>query len=387
MISAGNNLSSIPFYHRLCARAGCAAELTLTPMLDLTQEYNNNILFTEEDTVNDVETRIKPEFHAGVAQENYSLTGGGFLRVREYWDENDLDTVEYSIDLSTALQPIPRLEARASGSYLKDTTLESEIEATGLILSRMDRRRREASAGLGYLIDETSALNVDVSHLRVEYEDPSLFAYTGNVFELGLVRSIKKERVAIMAMSYVSDYRFTPNRTRDYGLTLGFRHQLTEPLALNVTGGGRLSHSRIQTTTGTIREKDWGGLADIALSWEPEKGSTGLGYLLELTPSGLGEVIEKHRVYIMAAYLFSERIKGELYADYFDGKSLGDDPRIDENLFRVRPSASVRISEKIWARLAYEHARFHDHIDDTRATKDRISLTLTATWPRKYHFP
>lgn len=387
MIWAENNFSSIPFYRRLCAGAVYAAELAFTPRLELTQEYNNNILFTEENTVSDMETRIKPEFHAAVAEENYSLTGGGFLRVREYWDENVFDTVEYSMDLSAAIQPIPRLEARASGSYLKDTTLESEIEATGLVLTRNDRWKTEGSAGLGYLVGERATLDFDATYRRVEYEDRDLVDYEATALEVSFIRVMKNERDAISALFYAADYDFDRNTTNDYGGILGYRYQITERGALQLAGGARFTRSRVETPRRTFREDEWGGLADIALSWESETGSVHLGYVLELAPTGRGEAIEKHRGYITVAYRFSERITGKVYSDYFDSKSLEDDPRIDENLFRARPSLIVRLSERIWARLSYEHARLRNNRDDTSAIRDRVYLSVTATWPGKYHFP
>jgi hypothetical protein len=382
----------------LSARSAWAGEFTLTPRLELTQEYNDNILFSSKNTIGDAISRVAPELHGSYGGENYSLTGGGFLRAWEYWDENDLDTVDQFADLSATIQPTQRLEGRVSGTYLKDTTLESELEATGLVLARTNRRWRNGSGSLVYGLGERTSLEVGADYTGVSYADPDFVDYTGYVYTGNLTHLAKNERDVFMAAFYAADYRFSPDETpvlrlfspdetQIYGLTLGFQHPFTEQVSLDLAGGVRFVRSQIETLGGTLREEDWGGLGNIALSWTTEKSNARVGYVHEVTPSGLGEVIEKYRPYIRASYRFSEKLTGELYSEYFDSKSLGDLTRIDENFFRVRPSLTVRITEKISARLVYEYARSRDKLADTRADRNLIYLALIGTWPKKYHAP
>ena len=387
MIQTEDHFSPISCSQYIAARSVWAAELTLTPALELTQEYNDNILFAEENKVKDTVTKTTPKFHASLAGEDYSFTAGGLLRVREYWEKNDLDTVDLSTDLSAALQLTPRLGTRGSGSYLKDTTLESELEATGLVLSQRNRRRRHGAAGLNYLIDDRTALDFDAGHTRVEYEDPGLVDYTANGVDLALARSMKDKRGTATAHFHVTDYRYRPNEYQDYGLALGYLYRFTERSALDVAAGMRLTQSHIETLTDTTREKSWGGLGNLVLSWESKKASARLGYVRELTASGLGEPIDKNRIYVTVSHRFSERFTGEVYSEYFDSKSVGDFTRIDEKFFRVRPSLRVRLSERIWAQLAYEYARSRNELSNADAVRNRVYLTLSGAWPRKHRFP
>ena len=363
------------------------AELSVTPRLDLTQEYNDNILFSETNKVKDNVTHITPELHAAIASETYSITGGGFVRVWEYWEETDLDTVDRSADLSITVKAAPRLDGRMSGSYLKDTTLESEIEATGLVLSRTDRRRRGGGAGLSYSLDERTRVDFDFTHTDVDYDDPGLGDYTANVFRLQVPHATRDERGTTTVAFYLADYRFDPNEYEDYGVTLGYRYHFTEQWTIDLTGGARCTWSRIQTPGGSMEEKDWGGLANIALTWHSEKDSMTTGYVRGLTPSGRGEPIDTNRVYITALHHFSERVTGAVTSDYFYNTSEGEYTNVKEKFFRVRPSLSAWLLDNIQAHLAYEHARSRDDLANTDADRDRIYLTISGTWPRKYHSP
>ena len=363
------------------------AELSVTPTLDLTQEYNDNILFSETNRLKDNVTQITPRLHAAIASETYSITGGGFVSAWEYWEETDLDTVDRSADLSITLKAAPRLDSRISGSYLKDTTLESEIEATGLVLSRTDRQRRSGAAGFSYSLDERTSADFDFTHTDLDYDDPNLVGYTANVFGLKVPHATRDERGMITAAFYLADYRFDPNEYEDYGVTLGYRYQFTEQSTIDLAGGARRTWSRIQTPGGSIEERDWGGVANIALTWQSEKDSVTTGYVRGLTPSGRGEPINSNRVYITALHHFSERVTGAVTSDYFYSTSEGVYINTRQKFFRVRPSLSAWLLGNIQAHLAYEHARSCDDLADTDADRDRIYLTISGTWPRKYHSP
>lgn len=116
-------------------------KLDLLPTLQISGEYDDNVLFERENEIDDYLLRVSPAVKLDYKTELSSLRGGVTLDVLRYDDETDLNTENQRYEIEGSHRAGERITLSGDFSYIRDTTLESELEETGLVNVRQDRDR------------------------------------------------------------------------------------------------------------------------------------------------------------------------------------------------------------------------------------------------------
>ena len=79
----------------LCPSAALAKDsLVLSPAVDVSQEYIDNVFFTSGDAETDSVTRVDPSLTLQSLGERGSSSIGIGARVRKYWENSELDAID-----------------------------------------------------------------------------------------------------------------------------------------------------------------------------------------------------------------------------------------------------------------------------------------------------
>jgi len=372
---------SLFFYALLPA---VAQDITLVPSLEIRGEYDDNVLFTRTNEIDDYLTTIGPALTLDYATELLNLESKiavGFLR---YADEKDLNTENQRYVLNGGYRFTERWNLNGNFSYIKDKTLESELEETGLVNVREDRHRYNAGGGLSYQVSELSDMNINYIHTKTDYDFVGNVDYDYDAVTLSYNRRLKSERDIITVQPSYSSRDSEVSEADDYGLSFGWSHSFSETLQLRAFLGARYTEVRF----GDERQdyENWGGTADISLRKTGEVSSTLIGYRRDLRTSAYGEAIEVDRIYCDLRRRVIGRLgigfRGNLYFTRSEGNFDGEDSRY----FEVIPSLNYQITENHTLELAYVYSREEDRnlAEDRERERNRVWIALNFTFPRKW---
>ena len=154
----------------LSSSIALSAEVSLLTSVGLRQEYNDNILYTRSNEIDDFISYAIPSLDFDYRTEIFNISALAKLEGLLYWDNSDLNTINQRYELSSTYRLTERWSVSAEGFYIGDTTLDSQLEETGIVGVRQDRDRFNAGAGLDYALSERINVGSDYSFQKTNYE-------------------------------------------------------------------------------------------------------------------------------------------------------------------------------------------------------------------------
>jgi hypothetical protein len=360
-----------------------AQDIALVPSLDIRGEYDDNVLFERTKEIDDYLATISPALTLDYATELLNLESNMGVDFLRYADEKDLNTQNQRFALNGGYRFTERWALSGNFSYIKDTTLESELEETGLVNVRQDRHRYNAGGGLSYQVSELSDMNINYIHTKTDYDFVGNVDYDYDAITLSHNRHLKSERDIITIQPSYSNWDYEVSEMDNYGLSFGWSHSFSETLRLRAFLGARYTEVHF----GDERQdyENWGGTADISLRKTGEISSTLLGYRHYFRTSASGEAIEVDRIYCNLRRgvigRLGIRFSGNLYStrseDIFGGKNT--------RYFNVIPSLDYQITEDHTLQLAYVYSREEDKTltADPERERNRVWIALNFRFPRR----
>ncbi len=398
-----------------------AQDVTFRPSINIRGEYDDNVYYTRIFETEDYVTKIKPALTLDYVTERLDLDPSFNVDVHRYADEENLDTEDQHYNINAKYQAMERISISGNGSYTKDTTLESEIEETGLSGNpRQDRDRYTGGMGFTYKISELSDITVNYSHTNTKYE------WSGNVdYDVDSIRlsfNSRSENQLDVFTIQPSYYRYDAETSKvdNYSLSIGWQHPFNETLSLTTNGGARYTkteynqllrddtHEFVEVwnlytganyywnpDTGERvtnlfvgfdgEDSSYSGVADINLKKTGELYSATIGYNQDLSYSSYGEPIDKYKVYCNAEKNITERFKVKFTGNLSLTKSDSKYNDRDSRYYSVMPSISYKITENHSLVLAYLYSQSLDKLreNDPRVDRNRIWLELRFSFPGK----
>lgn len=382
-----------------------ARDVTLVPSIDIRGEYNDNVTFTRTNKKDDFLATISPGFSLNYVTELLDLQSNITLDLLRYLDETNLNTENQRYELDAGYQLMDRYTLSGNFSYVKDTTLESELEETGLVSVREDRERYKAGTGLSYQISEISDMSVTYDYAKIDYDWAGNVDYDLDAVILSYNRQFNNRLDVFTLQLYYSQTDSEASEVNNSSLSLGWSHLFSEHLRLAGILGARntkieytlvnsqlifdpTSHPPFRVTFREVKEKDtnWGGVVDINLNRTGETSSTRIGYSRNLAYSSFGEPIETDKIYLDASWMITRRFGVRFYGDLYLTKSEGTFVDEDSRYFEVRPSLNYKITENHSFHLSYSHSSDSDktRVNNREADRNRIWFTLNFKFPKKW---
>lgn len=377
------------------------AESKLIPQISIRGTYNDNIDFSTIEEKDDWIFTITPLIKLDYQTERARTIANAQFEVIEYCKENDLDTVNQKYNLTHDFRATELFGMNLSGSFIKDTTQDSEMEETGLVLKRSDRDFYNIRPGISLYLTETNSLNLNFGYSRAQYEAPQYSDY--NVYDgtLELVHAISERGATVSAQAGYTHYDYEASEVDNYSLHLGLTYPFTEKWKLSAWAGARYTESeyevrewepvylpgtpiitgyRLVKRNESDRNRGW--LTYLALTRAYTHGSGSVSINRDITSSGYGETIERNRATLSLDYRFTEFLTGRFSGSWSRSESESRYRDTDEKLYYLRPSLSWLIMEYGVAELSYQYTRIEYMNTDTNAERNTIFLNFTIYWKK-----
>ena len=379
-----------------------SADISWLPTLTLKGEYDDNIAFENRDKIDDYLATISPSLSLKYASERLILNSSLAADILRYTDESDLDDEYLHCNLDGEYLLTEKLSLTGQGSYIKDTTLESELEETGLVNFRENRRRYTLGGGFAYRLSEVNSWQLDYSFGQTNYDGYQNIDYDFQSISYTFQHRLANMRDVIILQPYYYYYDSDVSQVDNYGLSLGFEHPFNETLNLSMFAGVRYTESSYDQqqlrlveiapgifafvlVTSTENEDNWGGVADVSLKKTAERWTAELGYNRDLSYGSSGESIERDRFRLSGSYNISTRWRARLSASLSYSESDSDFSDEDSRYFNLTPSISYKLTEQHSLVLAYSYAEVYDKTLDSNRHYDRnrcwISLNFRFPQP------
>lgn len=111
-----------------------------------------------------------PRVRFSRATENDTFSGTAWTSVRRYASATDLNAVDAQLQFDAALKRERRL-MNFNLDLLRDSTLATELQRTGFVVSRKQRNSLGAGGSVGYELTERSDLSLGLRYANVSYQD------------------------------------------------------------------------------------------------------------------------------------------------------------------------------------------------------------------------
>ncbi len=373
----------------LCLSTGMvfAAETKLSTSLGLRQEYNDNVLYSRSDEIDDFVSYAIPSFRLTRTTELLELSALAIWSGWLFWDESDLNRVNQHYGLNGNYRLTERWSVSGLARYVKDSIQDSQLDETGSVdVGLDDRERINAGAGLDYAVSERSAIGSDYNFQKTNFEGRARVDSESHSVRFFYRRRLQNEKDVITIFP-----RFVWGDTENYdayNTTLNFRwdHPFSETLDTSITVGVRNTH--IDFKDDRDNTTDWGGVADMSLRKRGELTTGLIGFSNRLRPRTNGELINVSRLYTDIDHRLSRRFGIGFAGSVYFSQLIEDDPDDDDDRWfvRVSPSLFYRLTENHLLRLLYSYdwQKALDAEGDRTRDRQRIWLQLTFNFPKTW---
>jgi len=397
-----------------------AAEWLVEPTVSLRSGYNDNVRLTSQPHDSVWETALTPAVRFGVAKEDRGLFGKAYASVRRFSggsganSSSQLDREDYHLD-TNAYYGTERNRFSGLVNYTRDSTLDSELDQTGQVISsRATRDRLTLGPRWIHTLDEKTQMDLSYSYTTVSYaDDPGvqdLVEYDYQQYSAALVRQLTPRIQGTLSTGYSSYQPDSGYDSDTVNIQAGLSHRFSETLSTSWLAGYRetTSDTLIATgfcigadpgakfpgckggtpfQTGTTKDDDnnSGSVFSANITKLLEKGELSANLSRSSNPSSNGELLDTTRLILAGKHRFSEKLRASLSIELSNAETItsvsGNQDKTDENFFRVRPKLFWQWRREWQLAAEYEYAENENRNSDT-ARRNAFYLTLQYQYPK-----
>jgi len=385
-----------------CAAGVDAAEWKIDPTIAFRAGYNDNIRLTIDDEVSSAEVRLSPSAVFSVATPTSGASGNLRFDFRRFEADSDLDDNNVRF-VTSSYHRMERSELGLALDFIKDTTLDSQLVNTGLVLDRVDRRTINIGPSWTYNLDERTNARFGYTYRDVQYDDTDETGYVDfhiNSGEASLQRVLNERTVASITLSHSQSNNDNDVESKNTNLQGGGSYRFSETLSASLFVG--LRHTKADFSQSSlipifagdiiigfiplnedVSRSDWGSTYSGSLTKDFLRGRSGLSASRAISSDINGIPIEVDRLSWNNLYRFSETLSAELNLSFYQSET-GNDARssLNREYYDIEPRVNWDFQQfwRISGSYRYRKQTFDDTSDD--ATQNAAYLTLTYRWPR-----
>lgn len=374
------------------------SEIKLTPKISIQETYNDNIDFTSKNEIDDFITVFTPSLNFVRDTEKSHIKFNASAGIEDYQDENNLDDVIHYYDLTSGYNLSSLIMIDFFSSFRRDTTLDEELETTGLILERSDRESYRIQPGITWNITEVDSLGFNFNFTKTRYDRESYTDYDNYDGTISWNHLISPTGTTyfISAGYNLTDYNDADVET--YSLYSGFNLPLDPEWELNCWGGIRRTINKYDTyllmpypeppffyfARDDKTRRDWGGIGLFLIKRSFEKGSLLAEISRNIIPSGSGGTLERDRARLNISYRITDILTARLGGSWTDSQSESSNWNSDEEYYSFNSSLTYRLGEKITATLSYTRSEkdYKNRSSDTKADRNVVFIKITSYWEK-----
>lgn len=375
---------------------------SVNPAVSVTQEYNDNILFSRQEEQDDFIAKLKPSIEIIGQTEQTQFKLNSSVTGEKYFDHSNLDTLVTDNTASLNHYWSRQLSTSLSASFTKDNVLETEIERAGLTGVRKDRYRYAFDLSGTYAFSDTLSLTLGGGGSFSEYPSgpyPDLDLWQANINPAWALSA--KDTLGLLVNYYDADYKDvgTMNTLAE---SVYWRRDLTEKAYIVLGAGYRRTRTKYKVSTlSIIIDPGTGEL--IIMPVEKNETSTDSGFIFNFSFNNIwserfsttvnagreqynsvdARSIERSFIRGIVRYRLTEKTSVNCNLGY---DTTSEEGRLgeDTDYVRVAPYLSYRYTEKLTFRLggSYEYKKNETDIYSYSRNRFRSWLTVTYQWPR-----
>ena len=385
-----------------CAGGVNAAEWKIDPTIEFRVGYNDNIKLTIDDEVSSAEARLSPSAVFSVATPTSGTSGNLRFDFRRYEDDSNLDDNNVRFDTSS-YHRMERSELGLDLDFIKDTTLDSQLANTGLVLDRVDRRLINIGPSWTYNLDERTDARFGYTYSDVKYDDSDETGFVDfhiNSGQASLQRILNERTAASVTLLYGQSSNDNQVDSKNTNLQAGGSYRFSETLSASLFAGVRYTKSDFSQSsqipifagdiiigfiplTEDVSRSDWGYTFNSSLTKDFLRGQTGLSASRDISNDINGIPIEVTRLSWNNLYRFSETLSGNLNIQLYKSETNNNArDSLNRDYYQIEPRFNWDFQQfwRISGSYRYRKQTFDNTGDD--ATQNAAYLTLTYGWPR-----
>jgi opacity protein-like surface antigen len=359
------------------------ADSLWTPSIGLIAVHDDNINFSEDGEVDDYIYVIEPGLKFDSTQELTQIAANGRIHIRRYQDYDDLNDEIYRFNLDGDSKFTERFNLRGKYNFIKDTTLDSELDETGRILFREDRISHEAKLIPRFNLTERTSISISGRYRSVTYDSNTDVDYS--VWGVNLpVRWRLETLVDTVYISPGFSFRDSDENSSDtFSLRFGWDHETTERLNLSFSAGTRYTEYENKEDETQEDESQNAVVGALRLKYDLETGSLKVDLSRDLRNTAEGEQVNVTRVIVGCRWNFVERLGMELEGRYYYTQSEGADVDETTEYILVSPQIFYNLTEHHELFIAYEYSQENqkDVENEPRTERNRIWGGIRLNFP------
>ncbi len=379
-----------------------AAEWTIDPTIELRTGYTDNLNLAIDDKISTTEVSLSPGAVFSVETPNSGASGNVNFNFRRFKEDSNLDDDNVRFDINT----FHRMERSVTGlnaSLIKDTTLDSQLEDTGFVFGRVDRRQLRGGPNWSYSLDERTTAQVNYSYTDVQYKNSGgtgFVDFTVHSGQTSLQRVLNERAMASLTLSYSRSDNDNKVESTNTNLQAGGSYQFSETLSGSLFAGIRRTETDflrggfeyilsgdtiigIIPRTENVSDSSTGYTFNGDITKTFLRGETKLTASRNISSSTNGAPIEVTRLGWKSRYRLSQLLSAGLNVQFYTSQTDNTASRnLNRDYYWIEPRIDWHLKEfwKISGTYRYTKQTFDDTSDD--ATKNAAYLTLTYQWPR-----
>ena len=367
-----------------------AGNFQITPSIDITESYNDNILFLPDNAVDDYITTINIGLEGSNRTERLNLKYRGALLPFYYQSRDDLNDVDMDYKAKVDYQLTPRFSLNAKGAYRVDNRPDREIDATGLVFDSNQRQRYRAGAGINYELTETNILSLSYTYDQDDWEGTSpsidLKDYEGQTISLRYTHNISRwlrESLAFINAGY-GTYDYDSSDSKSLYANIGLLMMISEIFQTQISIGGR--HTDSDFIDQSIVPNTWrsnsssSAIGTIGISYLGERTTSNLTVSQDLrSASGTQGPANLTKAILEIDHRMFEKLSIGISTRYFLNKSDANEfsaTPTDLKTYHIRPKIRWQFSNSFNLEGGYHYARLKNDISGTKSDRNIVYLQL-----------
>ncbi len=327
------------------ALTATAAQNTVTLSVSLREEYNDNFRLTSAPHSSVLATTVSPAVRFAYATDTLLASGKAQLNFNRYRGDSALNgndvLLDGSIKKNFALDQVTLLT-----SYVRDSTLASELAQTGVVQVNRQRTRLSLNPEWIGTISPRATWTVGYDFANVTYQESGDAELTDYRFQKAYTTYGYRwmERTKTFVTGGISTLKFdqSGDKTRTLFALAGIEHNFSEVWRSEISFG--LRRVRIQGSDADRNESGWLGQGSLERRFET--GLLRAAAARELNPTGLGLLTQTDKISLS----WSDRIGPELSygidaAAFRNAFVSANSENNNERFYRIDARVSYALSE------------------------------------------
>lgn len=360
------------------------AETRFTPSMSLRTAYDDNTLGKK---VSDAELALTPAFAFEGGSELTRLALQGRLDALRYLEHDEYNRENAQLGADFSHRPSERLTLRLGAKWVRDHTVESEFDESGITTENIARNYYSASPGLTLRVSERDELSMDGSAGLMRYERTGYTDYDTGGLTATWSHALGEGLWRIIGQGGVQAYRFDrvdgQTEQRVLSALAGVAWKASETLEFQVLGGVSRTDSDVDFDRGpSIDDSQLTFSGSVSGTWTDEVWRLTLSADRSESPSTYGELITRDRLRASFGRNLTERLYLGAQLAWYMSKTAGLVRDENTRTYSVGPTLRFRLTEDWTVDGGYQYTHEDDREAKEVTDRNRVYLGVTMAWPK-----